>query len=196
MRFEAPQAPEILGPLLTEQALSEFPIFASDKPDIEDTIEAALKSDSSDLVEHLDRYGPSPIDGFSQTTTIASELRSLRAFTKDERRASDGTVLTQLPTPGAKLSEPATGGMLLSSNGLGSCREIHESLLTILVETNRLSQEAQCVVDHSMLFRAKEKYLFDAVVNRNVVADDPWVKFVWDWIAGSLFTIRLIIPVN
>jgi hypothetical protein len=81
------------------------------------------------------------------------------------------------------------GSASISSNGIGSCSEIHEALLGTLVSSSGLPREAQCVVDHVRLLRAKEKYLFDAVTNRNVTSDDPWKRFVWDWIGGEFCEI-------
>ncbi|KAG8427250.1 hypothetical protein J3459_007392 [Metarhizium acridum] len=73
----------------------------------------------------------------------------------------------------------------LASNSLVSCREIHEALLGTLATVKGLPREAQCVVDHSMLLRAKEKYLFDAATNRTVLSDDSWRRFLWDWVADA-----------
>ncbi|KAI8172468.1 putative WD repeat-containing protein [Colletotrichum sp. SAR 10_75] len=53
------------------------------------------------------------------------------------------------------------------------------------LNTQNLSTESQCLLDHVMLLRAKEKYLFDCNVNRAVVADDPWLRYMWDWIADA-----------
>ncbi|KAL3964451.1 hypothetical protein ACCO45_001455 [Purpureocillium lilacinum] len=62
---------------------------------------------------------------------------------------------------------------------------IHEGLLTTLVAAKGLPRQALCVVDHIMPLRAKEKYLFDAAENRSVIGDDPWKRFIWDWIADA-----------
>ncbi|KAF5521711.1 putative WD repeat-containing protein [Colletotrichum aenigma] len=53
------------------------------------------------------------------------------------------------------------------------------------LNTQNLSTESQCLLDHVMLLRAKEKYLFDCNVNRAVVSDDPWLRYMWDWIADA-----------
>lgn len=186
MQFEPSQAPEMLGPLLTEQALSDFSIFGSDRADVADTIEAALKSNiqGSDLVDHAGQSATSLPESFYQATTIAAKLRVLRAFIQEEQKtiATDGT---RSSISGITPSEKQTSDMSLASNGLGSCRDIHESLLTSLVTASDLPQEAQCIVDHAMLFRAREQYLFDAVTNRDVVSDDPWTRFLWDWVADA-----------
>ena len=36
-----------------------------------------------------------------------------------------------------------------------------------------------------MLFRAKEGYLFDYAKNSRIVADDPWLRDIWAWVAGA-----------
>jgi len=64
-------------------------------------------------------------------------------------------------------------------------QELHELHLSSLVGAKGFPMEAQKVIDHTMLLRAKEKYLFDCEANRKVVSDDPWLRDVWAWIAGE-----------
>ncbi|RDA84514.1 hypothetical protein CP532_1504 [Ophiocordyceps camponoti-leonardi (nom. inval.)] len=174
MRFEPSQTVEMLGTFLAEQALSEVPIFGSDKCRIEERLQGALKNTStvSTVVEHVDE-NPTPLpDSFHKATSTASKLRSLRAYVRDD----NGSTQTE---------DDDANDMSLASNSLTSCREVHEGLLSSLATAKGLPREAQSVVDHVMLSRAKEKYLFDAAVNREVVSDDPWKRFLWDWIADA-----------
>ncbi|RDA92773.1 hypothetical protein CP533_0813 [Ophiocordyceps camponoti-saundersi (nom. inval.)] len=174
MRFEPSQTVEMLGTFLAEQALSEVPIFGSDKCRIEERLQGALKNTSavSTTVEHVDE-NPTPLpDSFHKAKSVASQLRSLRAYVRDD----DGSAQTE---------DGHANDVSLASNSLTSCREIHEELLSSLATAKGLPREAQSVVDHVMLSRAKEKYLFDAAVNREVVSDDPWKRFLWDWIADA-----------
>lgn len=186
MHFEASQVPEMLGPLLVEQRLSDFPIFASDCPDIEQTIEKVLEdaNTASCLVEQADDQLP---EAFKQSTSVPTKLRALRSFVREQQGLAGADA--SLEVPSGVLADNRRG---LSLNGVGSCREIHEALLDTLPTAKGLPREAQCVSDHTMLLRAKDKYLFDAVVNRHVVSDDPWARFVWDWIAGECSTVETL----
>lgn len=184
MQFEPSAASEMLGPLLTEQALSDYPIFGPDKANIEETADAAVKSapQASELVGHANGYSKSLPASFHEASGIAAKLRIIRAFIQENNATDEAS---SKPHNSNSL-QAKTADMSLASNGLGSCRDIHESLLTTLATTSGLPPEAQSVIDHAMLFRAKEKYLFDSATNRDVVSDDPWLRFLWDWIAGLL----------
>lgn len=187
MQFESQQASEMLAPLLVEQALSNVPIFGPDCEDVEMAIETALTPDASALltVEETGAFkAPLPASFFT-ATSISEKLRVLRAYVRKQLEASDELDAVQSKLGNLKVLKDGADDIPLASNGVGSCREVHEALLSTLVETSGLPREAQSVVDHTMLLRAREKYLFDAATNRNVVSDDPWTKFVWDWIAGK-----------
>lgn len=191
MQFEPTQTSEILGPLTIERALSDVPIFGPEKNGIAERISDALK-DSVSLsatVEHVDEIARPLPESFFTSTSITQKLKSIRAYVRDEQadqQAEDGQHATG---NGPKHLYNRPNEISLASNSLVSCREIHESLLGTLATVKGLPREAQCVVDHSMLLRAKEKYLFDAATNRNVLSDDSWRRFVWDWVAGSLFSL-------
>lgn len=195
MRFEPPQATKMLAPVLVEQALSDVPIFGPDKADIATTISAAVTPSAAASVSvELTNAMAAPLpDTFHQAKTVAGKLRALRAFVREQ--FPDGADKVRGgPQPQPHLGDlgairDGINGMSLASNGVGSCREIHDALLATLVQAPGLPREALCVVDHAMLLRAKERYLFDAGANRTIVSDDPWTRFAWDWIDGeySLF---------
>lgn len=187
MQFEAPQTAEMLGTFLAEQTLSEVPVFGFENDDVEARLQNALRNTpvASTTVERVDKIGAPLPESFYNATSVAQKLRSLRTYVREDHEApqpvdgamprnGDGNPLGNGPTD-----------ISLASNSLGSCRDIHEGLLSMLVAVKGLPREAQSIVDHTMLFRAKERYLFDAATNRNIVADDPWKRFVWDWIAGK-----------
>lgn len=184
MQFEPSQAPDILGPLLIEEALSDVPLFGSDSASIRVDTEAALKANSlsSVVIEDVGATSRPLPEAFHKASTVAPKIRALRAFVRDEFQAPKGIK----PRAGdTKIVQSETSEMSLASDSLGSCREIHDALLASLAEAEGLPREAQSVLDHAMLLRAKEKYLFDPVANRDIVADDPWVKYVWDWVASK-----------
>ena len=186
MQFEPSQTPQVLGPILAEEILSHAPIFGEDKVDLAQMVENAssFTAPASTLLERVDEVQTPLPDSFYRATTIAAKLRSLRDFVReeinksqsgDERRSSSG-YSDKAMTESTDLS--------MALKGTGTCREMHENLLTILPTAKSLPQEAMSVINHVMLFRAKEKYLLDPLVNRDIVSDDPWVRFIWDWVAG------------
>jgi len=186
MQFEPSQTVEMLGTFLAEQTLSEVPIFGPDSSNVEERLVAALRNSpvTSTKAEQLNKITTPLPEAFNQATSVAQKLRILRAYVRQEsesaHHAEDGT------SRNGDTNHLGNGPneISLASNSLGSCREIHEGLLTTLVAAKGLPRQALCVVDHIMPLRAKEKYLFDAAENRSVIGDDPWKRFIWDWIAG------------
>ncbi|EEU46520.1 uncharacterized protein NECHADRAFT_37740 [Fusarium vanettenii 77-13-4] len=187
MQFEPSQAPEILGPLLMEQALSDVPLFGPESANVRADTEAAIKSNtlSSVSIENVGATTSPLPEAFHEASTVAPKIRALRAFVRDEFQAPKSANGVKPRAGDTKIVQSQMSEMSLASDSLGSCREIHDALLASLAEAEGLPREAQNVIDHTMLLRAKEKYLFDAVANRDIVADDPWVKYVWDWIATA-----------
>lgn len=188
MQFEPAQTAEMLGAFLAEQTLSEVPIFGLKKEDVEERLRSALKDKPavSVTVEHVDKMAAPLPASFEKVTSVAQKLRSLRKYVGDNQEASrteQGGAVG--PSRGSLHADNGADNTWLASNSLGSCREMHEGLLGTLVAIRGLPREAQSVVDHTMLLRAKEKYLLDAATNRSVVSDDPWKMFVWDWIADA-----------
>lgn len=187
MKFEQEATPTMLGPLLVDRALSDIPIFGEESVDLEDAISSAVKPVSpgsirAELINDVHRSLP---ESFYTSRSTAQKLRAIRAFVREELEDSEKSDALQSQLTSLSLVRDGEDGMPLASNGAESCREMHEALLSILTETPGLPREAQCAIDHRMLLRAKEMYLFDAVRNRDVVGDDPWIRFVWDWIAGQ-----------
>lgn len=48
-----------------------------------------------------------------------------------------------------------------------------------------LPKKAQAILDHAMLLRSKEKYLFDYPANIDITSDDPWLQDLWHWVASA-----------
>ena len=179
MRFEPSQAPDILGPLLVDQALSDVPIFGENRVDLASVVEEATNSQVSEsgLVGDLDASEDALPESFTNASTTAEKLRALRAYIKDRTKSASKTPVEGLADAAAELS--------LSATGPPTNRELHDELLTTLLEAKGLPSKARAVLDHIMLLRAKEKYLFSTTINRAVVDDDPWIRYLWLWISGK-----------
>lgn len=186
MKFEPGQTAETLGPFLRENALSEIPIFGPDRADVGAIADSAMQTYPQEddlLVDEAASDVPLP-EAFTKATTIAEKLKALRAYIwgisysdvvgKDEpHRIFDQMMLI-------KMRNDWQEGLSKPSN-----HALHEGLLKSTMEIAGFPKAAQAVLDHVMLWRAKEKYLFDCRTNRAVVADDPWLKSVWGWIEGN-----------
>lgn len=188
MKFEPSQTAETLGPLLKENALSDIPIFGPGKVDpsaiANMTMEAYNPEDDS-LVDEVASDEALP-RAFNESTTVAGKLKALRAYIwcishpdvvdKDNFRDTPAAMVDIL----IRLQDDGPEGPLKHSS-----RSLHETLLRSTMETAGFPKPAQVVLDHVMLLRAKEKYLFDCSVNRAVVDDDAWLKGAWGWIEGE-----------
>ncbi|KAG6365178.1 hypothetical protein INS49_006786 [Diaporthe citri] len=178
MKFDTSQTIDTLGPFFVENALSDIPIFGQEKADVGAIAEDALKTYAPEddlLVDEAASTVPLP-EAFVGAKTVAEKLQALRAYIQSIARSKGPDSDTQLAKLSSISLDPSPG----SSN-----RSLHESLLRSTVELTGFPKAAQVVLDHVMLLRAKEKYLFDCRVNRAVVADDPWLKGVWGWIGGN-----------
>lgn len=183
MNFESSQVPDMLGPLLVEKALDDFPVFGPDRPGLDLVIEQATSSAaSSGLVEDFDASARPLPKAFTNASTTAEKLRALRTYVKDNDTPKYVDDVTE-----------STADLSLSATGPPTNHQLHEELLSTLVLADGLPREARAVVDHSMLLRAKEKYLFDPSINRAVVDDDPWLRYIWGWISGELLVPPMIL---
>lgn len=186
MKFEPSQTAETLGPFFQENALSDIPIFGPDKADVGAIADSAMQMyppEGDLLIDEAASELPLP-ETFTKATTIAEKLKALRTYVwgisyPDVVGRNDfGRILDQIML--IKIREDSREGASNHSN-----HSLHESLLRSTMEIAGFPKAAQAVLDHVMLLRAKEKYLFDCRVNRAVVADDPWLKSVWGWIEGE-----------
>lgn len=175
MRFESSQAPEMLGPVLVEQALDDVPIFGPEGKDLNSIVEKATSSAAETYVlQDLDADDRPLPEAFTNASTTAEKLRALRAHVKAKPgRNSVDAVTESVDDLSLSTAEPPT-----------NC-ELHEELLSTLIAAQGLPREAWAVIDHVMLLRAREKYLFNTSTNITVVDDDPWLRYLWGWIRGE-----------
>jgi hypothetical protein len=170
---EDSQARDILGPLVTENMLSDIPLFGPGKADIEALVDKILEGISrKEALVADDATVTAPLD-LSGASTIAEKLRALRVYIQENRPESDDESRERRRSSQRSEDEPL------------SRLERHERLLRDRMSSGRLPIEAQVVLNHIMLLRAKEKYLFNSTTNQRVVAEDPWLRDVWGWVAGA-----------
>ncbi|KAK4237408.1 SEH-associated protein 4 [Achaetomium macrosporum] len=161
MDFEPAQAHDIFSPLLTEKALSDVPLFGPQKATTKSLVEKTLAGvpTGERLVAQVSgdsRSWPS----LDEASSISDKLKALRLASKEGRdELEEEPFLSQL--------------------------ERHEKLLTETRNIAGLSSKERFAIDHTMLLRALEGYRFDFVKNQEIVADDPWLRDVWLWVAGA-----------
>ena len=163
--------------------MSEVTIFGGKKHDLRAVTAEAKNAmmHSSTLLGSVHGIETPLPPSFDRAVTVAGKLKALRQFIREEVH---GRSVTPQDNQGDSNQPPALD-LSLASHSSKSCREMHEDLLTTLISCPGLPPRAQAVVDHTMTLRAKEGYLFDTEKNRTIVCDDPWTRFVWDWIAGE-----------
>lgn len=176
MDLEPPQAPEIFGPLLIENLLTDAPVFGPNRVNVEAVKHQAaeLSSACSDLViDELAEQAAAPLD-VNNSLTVAEKLNALRLYKQEctARSQSQG--------------QNGKSQVMSENHDVPHVqRDRHEKLLNEKMDSRGLPSQGHAVLDHIMLLRAKEKYLFHAITNQKVVAEDPWLQDVWAWVAGK-----------
>ncbi|RYP36828.1 hypothetical protein DL767_003218 [Monosporascus sp. MG133] len=138
-----------------------------------------------DIVVDEDASYIQPDELFTAASTTAEKLRGIRRFLKDNPQEGFSSSQNQQASSSDDELNESLVGLSITSVGQLSNRQLHEKLLALTQGARGLPKEAQAVLDHVMLLRAKENYLFDCASNREIVADDPWLQDLWDWIAGA-----------
>ncbi|RYO74061.1 hypothetical protein DL764_010984 [Monosporascus ibericus] len=187
MQFDAQQYPEMMSSLLIDDALADVPLFGSQKKAITPIIQNILHSHppDHDIVVEEDAPDIQPDESFKAASTTAAKLRGIRRFLKDDPQESFSSSQNQQASSSDDELNESFMGLSITSFGQLSNRQLHEKLLALTRGARGLPKGAQAVLDHVMLLRAKENYLFDCASNREIVADDPWLQDLWDWIAGA-----------
>ncbi|KAL2271722.1 hypothetical protein VTJ83DRAFT_1093 [Remersonia thermophila] len=159
IHLEPSHSQEIYAPLLTEHALSDVPLFGPNKADVKALVSKAWSEASDARLRAGDTRDLRPSASFEEATSVAEKLNALRLASRQRRNEPEEALVSQL--------------------------ERHENLLTELQDAAGLSSKERYTADHVMLLRAQEGYRFDFVKNQKIVADDPWLRDVWAWVAGA-----------
>jgi hypothetical protein len=171
MKFDdASEREKVFGPLFATAAKSNFPVFGPDKfqsSKIKTLLDTAIKTSLQ-----------SPEDPIVDLASIDLEMS----------QTSSNIGISQLQLEG-KGSKP--GGSEKASAELGpldkvyTSREVHDrfhySTLGLVPSTKSRSE----LLDHVMLRRAVDGYLFNCKINKTVVCDDQWLQDLWEWIEGK-----------
>lgn len=185
MQFDPQQYPEMMSSMLIDAALSDVPLFGNQKEAIAPIVQKVLYSQPPDHDPVLEEdVLDIPIsDLFADDSTTAEKLRGIRRYLKEKSLERLSSHDQQSPSGTEELNESLMG-LSITSSGQVTNRQLHERLLALTQGAKGVPKEVQAILDHIMLLRAKEHYLFDCARNREIVADDPWLQDLWDWIAG------------
>lgn len=186
LHLEPRQTKETMGPFIAENALSDIPIFGPGKADVDAIAESTVEESNPAGQLLVDELASSTVlpESFATARSLAERLKALRRYIwgiNHPHIDEDEFDQTDHPTMLSRLQ--ADGSQETSQH---SSRSLHEALIKSTMETAGFPKPAQVILDHIMLFRAQEKYLFDCRVNCAVVDDDPWLKSVWGWIGGNI----------
>ncbi|KAF4627846.1 hypothetical protein G7Y89_g10305 [Cudoniella acicularis] len=162
MNFADPIEREtMLGPLYATAAKANVPVFGPNKYSLNETQEALVAKIKEAIYSNED-----PVVNILALQHSDKSKDSTKALEKD---------ISNLNLNSKKLKEPAESSASAEKlSKFFSSREMHEKYLYSALGGDPL--------DNIMLRRASEKYLFNCIMNKKVVSDDPWLVDVWTWI--------------
>ncbi|EKD19149.1 WD repeat domain-containing protein [Drepanopeziza brunnea f. sp. 'multigermtubi' MB_m1] len=181
MQFADPiEQEKVLGPLYATAAKAATPVFGPDKFTKRVTINSlsyeVQKSLSSTDDPVVDLLAPSD-SGMGVSASTTSEAESLGDdFTQLQVEPKESK---HLPSAANRMPDSGTHKPLSSSRELND--QAHYSALSRIP----ISKSSREQLDHVMLLRVIDGYLFDPILNQKAVADDNWLQDVWKWIAGA-----------
>ncbi|KAI0024781.1 WD repeat domain-containing protein [Xylariomycetidae sp. FL0641] len=186
MQFESSQHSEMAGPLLIDEALKDIPLFGENRAPINDIVQQAVQfppSDIDPIVDFEAKAVPLPAT-YATAKSTTDQLHMLRQYSKDViRPRKPKNDEQQFPT--IEDLDRSLTDLSMKGPGPPSNRQLHERMLATTLDTKGFPKEAQILLDHVMLLRAKERYLFDYAANREIVSNNPWLRDLWDWVAGA-----------
>lgn len=185
MNFKDPKEREaVLGPLFETAATVDIPAFGPDKFTTTKTtallkaaVKKALQSTEDPVVDLLaaaDSKLSSNVDQVAQS--LGPELSRLEIMDKATQKA-DASSLADTT----------------SSKKTHSSRELHDKSHYSVIDRKGSSKSYSELLTNVMLQRALDGYLFNCKLNKSIVADDPWLQGVWDWIEGKLESSTLTV---
>ncbi|KAK7969140.1 hypothetical protein PG988_008213 [Apiospora saccharicola] len=187
MQFDASQFPEMVGPLLVHEALSDVPIFGDTPADVDAIVNHTLSSQPSEYHKTYDveASGKGLPETYTNGSSMAEKLRALRQFSKEISRETKSNGKSGKRHSTVEDITQDMDNLSTDRPGPPSNRQLHERLLSLTQETAGFPKDAHALLDHVALLRASDKYLFNFAANRDLVSDDPWIRDVWDWITGA-----------
>ena len=174
----------MLGPLLVENAMAGQLVFGGNETNhnamlLKKTLRFSAKaSDQDQIIDNMAASKSWHKQSVDSPAPVAEKLRYLRVHGSN----GPAPIQNRHAHPHASIHEVSA---LNTPGGPSSSCEVHDHLIEMTTNTVGLSKEGQCTVDHILYQRAKEGYLFDFCHNEKVVAEDPWLQNLWEWLSSK-----------
>lgn len=174
MKFSDPAEQEnVLGPLYATAAKAEVPVFGPDgyrSEKTQDLLNAAIKKAVHCLDDAVvDLLAPSgALVGKFATKTEASMAKEAAKLRLSVALHGDEKYPQEVP----------------ADKKVFSSRELHDRSHYSVLRSLPGPKAQHEALDHVMLQRAINGYLFNCLDNKAIVADDQWLQGAWDWIHG------------
>ncbi|CZR54450.1 uncharacterized protein PAC_04334 [Phialocephala subalpina] len=175
---------KMLGPLYATAAKADVPVFGAvgykslaTKEALNTAIINALESRNDPVVDLLaprDSANQPLEDSVPTVEAMEDSFSQLRIDKGVDKKAAQ----TQESAPDSKASKVHTS------------RELHDKSHYKTIGCIPADKATHDNLDHVMLQRAVDGYLFDCRTNKAVVDNDPWLQDVWEWILDAVDAAR------
>jgi hypothetical protein len=174
MKFSDPsESDKVLGPLYATAAKTEVPIFGPDKF----TSKTAQQLLNATIIQNLRSENNSVVNLLStKKPRMGHELSNISQ--------SGGSLSEDLDKLQLEAQEDAKA-KLTTSKKISSNRQLHEEAHYTSRLDSTSAESKDELLDHVMLQRAIDGYLFDCKINKAIVRDDVWSQYIWEWIEGK-----------
>lgn len=181
MRFADPvEREKVLGPLYSTAAKADVAVFGPER--------FTTKSVTAALHEEVKKALESAEDPVVDLLAPQDSALGARASTASapESLGDDFTQVNLEPKESKRpfVAENSSSEPTLPTKTYSS-QELYERSHYTAISRIPSSKTTRDQLDHVMLRRAINGYLFNPKTNKNVVTDDPWLQDVWEWIAGA-----------
>lgn len=116
----------------------------------------------------------------------------LNAAIKKSLRSSENPIVDLASSIDLELSQShflsnasISTSQLSTSTQVCTNREVHDQLHYSMLGLTRSKKPRSGLLDHIMLRRALDGYLFDCKINKRIATDDQWLQDTWEWIQGE-----------
>jgi WD repeat-containing protein mio len=116
----------------------------------------------------------------------------LNAAIKKSLRSSENPIVDLASSIDLELSQShflsnasISTSQLSTSTQVYTNREVHDQLHYSTLGLTRSKKPRSGLLDHIMLRRALDGYLFDCKINKRIATDDQWLQDTWEWIQGE-----------
>lgn len=178
MKFSDPiEHEKNLSPLYATAAKSQVPIFGPDgyrNPDTVTSLNAAIQESMRSEID--------PIVDLSAAAKGQNKDKVPENIEPDLTNTFKKSHLT------IESQDDKRKGGGVESMSIYSSQELHDKSQNQIRPSGSMSKGEKEELDHIMLRRADAGYLFDCVINKKIVANDPWLQDVWEWVKGSKHT--------